>query len=62
MLIVFTPSGMERFFESFGALSVERANIETFTALGAEVGMGVSGPPLARTHPGRDESRDTAQS
>lgn len=62
MLIVFTPSGMERFFESFGALNVERASLESFTALGAEVGMGVSGPPLALTHPGRDASGTGGQS
>jgi quercetin dioxygenase-like cupin family protein len=62
MLIVFTPSGMERFFESFGALNVERANLESITALGAEVAMGVAGPPLARTHPARDESSAGSQS
>ena len=29
---------------------------------GAEAGMGVSGPPLALTHPGRDESGAGGQS
>lgn len=49
-LAVFTPAGMERFFESFGAVG-GGATPETFRRLGAEVGMEVVGPPLARSHP-----------
>ena len=53
MLIVFTPAGMERFFERFGELPAEQANMGAFATLGASVGMGVAGPPLAVTHPAR---------
>ena len=51
VLVIFTPSGMERFFERFGALPRDQANLEAFRAIGAEVGMAVVGPPLAVSHP-----------
>ena len=44
LLVLFTPAGMEPFFDAMGALtSVEPAD---FTRLGAGVGMTVVGPPL----------------
>jgi quercetin dioxygenase-like cupin family protein len=49
MLIHFTPSGMERFFDGFAAL--ERPGPEAFETLGAEAGMDVVGPPLAQSDP-----------
>jgi quercetin dioxygenase-like cupin family protein len=49
MLIHFSPSGMERFFESFAA--VEAPDAGAFARLGAEVGMDVVGPPLAESDP-----------
>lgn len=49
MLIHFTPSGMERFFEGFAAL--EAPGPAVFETLGAEVGMDVVGPPLAQSDP-----------
>ena len=49
MLIHFTPSGMERFFERFAAL--EAPGPGAFEAVGAEVGMDVVGPPLAESDP-----------
>jgi hypothetical protein len=49
MLIVFTPSGMERFFEGFAAL--EAPGPESFAEAGREVQMEVVGPPLAVSDP-----------
>jgi quercetin dioxygenase-like cupin family protein len=44
MLIHFTPSGMERFFDRFAAL--EAADSGAYSSIGAEVGMAIVGPPL----------------
>jgi quercetin dioxygenase-like cupin family protein len=49
MLIHFTPSGMERFFDGFAAL--ESPGSAAFETVGADVGMEVVGPPLARSDP-----------
>jgi quercetin dioxygenase-like cupin family protein len=49
MLIHFTPSGMERFFDGFAAL--ERPGPAAFETVGADVGMAVVGPPLAQSDP-----------
>lgn len=49
MLFHFTPSGMERFFDSFAAL--EAAGPTSFAEVGAEVGVAVVGPPLAQSDP-----------
>jgi quercetin dioxygenase-like cupin family protein len=49
MLIHFTPSGMERFFERFAAL--EAPGPGAFATVGAEVGVDVVGPPLAQSDP-----------
>jgi quercetin dioxygenase-like cupin family protein len=49
ILIHFTPSGMERFFEGFAAL--EAPGPAAFERVGAEVGMDVVGPPLAQSDP-----------
>ena len=44
LLVLFTPAGMEPFFDAMGALThVEPSD---FSRLGAEVGMTVLGPPL----------------
>jgi quercetin dioxygenase-like cupin family protein len=46
-LVIFTPSGMERFFER---MAVDASNVgdqALFAAFGREVGMDVVGPPLA---------------
>ncbi|HYP48684.1 MAG TPA: cupin domain-containing protein [Thermoleophilaceae bacterium] len=51
ILVLFTPAGMERFFERFAALPGGSAGPETFGELGREVGMDVVGPPLAVSHP-----------
>ena len=44
ILVLFTPSGMERFFDRFAAL--EAFDPSAFAAIGAGVGMNVTGPPL----------------
>jgi quercetin dioxygenase-like cupin family protein len=49
VLIHFTPSGMERFFDGFAAL--ETPGPAAFETVGAEVGMDVVGPPLAESDP-----------
>ncbi|MFL5782427.1 MAG: cupin domain-containing protein [Thermoleophilaceae bacterium] len=50
MLIHFTPSGMERFFDGVDAL--EAPGPDVFATLGAGVGMTVVGPPLAQLETG----------
>ena len=49
LLIHFSPSGMERFFEGFAAL--EAPDPGAFARVGAEVGMTVVGPALAQSDP-----------
>ena len=51
ILVIFTPSGMERFFDRFAELQPGESVAEAFRTLGAEVGMEVVGPPLAKSHP-----------
>jgi quercetin dioxygenase-like cupin family protein len=51
ILVIFTPSGMERFFDRFAALPEASAPGPAFAGIGREVGMEVVGPPLAVTHP-----------
>jgi quercetin dioxygenase-like cupin family protein len=49
MLVLFTPSGMERFFERFAALGIPGP--ETFREAAEGTGMEIVGPPLAVSHP-----------
>jgi quercetin dioxygenase-like cupin family protein len=51
IVVLFTPSGMERFFDRFAALPDGPVDPGAFASIGAEVGMEVLGPPLAATHP-----------
>jgi quercetin dioxygenase-like cupin family protein len=51
ILVLFTPSGMERFFERFADLPAGRFDPDSFRTAGAEAGMDVVGPPLAVSHP-----------
>jgi mannose-6-phosphate isomerase-like protein (cupin superfamily) len=46
ILVLFTPAGMERFFDRFAQLPAFDPG--AFRAIGAEVGMDVLGPPLAQ--------------
>ena len=51
LLVLFTPAGMERFFERFATIPAGRFDPESFRTAGAEAGMEVVGPPLAVSHP-----------
>jgi quercetin dioxygenase-like cupin family protein len=51
IIVMFTPSGMERFFDRFATLPAGPVDPRVFGRLGAEVGMDVVGPPMAATHP-----------
>lgn len=56
ILVLFTPSGMERFFDRFAQLPA--FDPSAFATIGSDVGMDVLGPPLesaattARSRPG----------
>jgi quercetin dioxygenase-like cupin family protein len=49
MFVIFTPSGMERFFDAFAAL--EAPDRDAFAQAGVDAGMSVVGPPLSESHP-----------
>lgn len=51
ILVLFTPAGMEPFFEAFASLDDGDHGPEEFDRLGAPCGMHVVGPPLAVSHP-----------
>jgi quercetin dioxygenase-like cupin family protein len=51
ILVIFTPAGMERFFDAFASLPHDGDPAEAFKSIGARVGMDVVGPPLAVSHP-----------
>jgi len=46
ILVLFTPSGMEGFFERFAAVKPEELGPEAFARAGEPVGMKIVGPPL----------------
>ena len=48
---MFTPAGMEPFFEGFSQVAADDVGPETFRQLGEPCGMQVVGPPLAVSHP-----------
>jgi quercetin dioxygenase-like cupin family protein len=51
ILVEFTPSGMEGFFDRFAELPAGPVDPGVFARLGAEAGMEVVGPPLAVSDP-----------
>jgi quercetin dioxygenase-like cupin family protein len=51
IIVMFTPSGMERFFDRFATLPAGPVDPDAFRSIGAGVGMDVVGPPMAATHP-----------
>jgi hypothetical protein len=51
IVVMFTPSGMEGFFDRFAELPAGPVDRAVFARLGAEAGMEVLGPPLAVSHP-----------
>jgi quercetin dioxygenase-like cupin family protein len=51
ILVMFSPAGMEPFFESFAQLDEGDQPQQQFALLGEPCGMHVVGPPLAVSHP-----------
>lgn len=51
IIVLFTPAGMEAFFDRFAELPAGAVDPDAFRRLGADVGMAVVGPPLAVTDP-----------
>lgn len=51
ILVLFTPSGMEGFFDRLAELPAEEVGPQVFGDLGREAGMEVLGPPLAVSDP-----------
>ena len=52
ILVIFTPAGMEPFFERFAELPKdEPIDPGVFARLGSEMGMQVVGPPLSASDP-----------
>jgi quercetin dioxygenase-like cupin family protein len=51
ILVMFTPAGMESFFDRFASLPQSADVPDAFRSIGAEVGMEVIGPPLAKSAP-----------
>jgi quercetin dioxygenase-like cupin family protein len=51
ILVLFTPAGMEGFFERFAAFPPGTVDPTAFQEAGRESGMTVLGPPLAVSHP-----------
>jgi quercetin dioxygenase-like cupin family protein len=49
IFVVFSPSGMEGFFDRFAEL--EEVDPAAFARLGRDVGMEIVGPPLGESHP-----------
>ncbi len=48
---MFTPAGMETFFDRFAALPGGSDVPQAFRSIGSQVGMDVVGPPLAASDP-----------
>ena len=51
ILVLFTPAGMEAFFDRFAELPPGSVDPGVFASLGSEAGMEVLGPPLAVSDP-----------
>lgn len=51
ILVMFTPAGMEAFFEAHAALPPGPVDPETYRAIAEAVGMSVAGPPLSVSDP-----------
>ncbi len=51
ILVMFTPAGMEAFFDRFAALPGGSDIPQAFRSIGGPVGMDVVGPPLAVSDP-----------
>jgi quercetin dioxygenase-like cupin family protein len=51
ILVLFSPAGMEGFFDRFAELPAGPVEPGVFATLGRDAGMEVLGPPLAVSHP-----------
>lgn len=51
LLVMFTPSGMERFFEEHAALPAGPADPDRYREIANNSWMDVLGPPLGQLHP-----------
>lgn len=51
MLVMFTPAGMERFFELHAALPDGPVDADAYRDIADRCWMTVTGPPLAQSHP-----------
>jgi hypothetical protein len=51
ILVLFSPAGMEAFFDRFSELPSGPVDPGVFASLGRDVGMEVLGPPLAVSDP-----------
>jgi quercetin dioxygenase-like cupin family protein len=51
IVVLFTPAGMESFFDRFAELPAGAVAPDVFGRLGADAGMTVLGPPLAVSDP-----------
>ena len=51
ILVLFSPAGMEAFFDRFSQLPSGPVDPGVFASLGRDVGMEVLGPPLAASDP-----------
>lgn len=51
ILVLFSPAGMEEFFDRFAKLPAGSVDPGAFAALGRDAGMTVLGPPLAVSDP-----------
>jgi mannose-6-phosphate isomerase-like protein (cupin superfamily) len=51
LLVMFAPSGMERFFEGLGSLPPGPVDPAVYRSIAAEAAMEVVGPPLAESDP-----------
>lgn len=51
ILVLFTPAGMEEFFDRFAELPAGPVGPDVFAELGRDVGLEVLGPPLTLSDP-----------
>jgi hypothetical protein len=56
--VMFTPAGMEQFFERFAVVVDRMTPDEAYRIIGREVGMKVIGPPLPDYRDGRLDRRE----
>lgn len=51
MLVIFTPAGLEAFFERVAAIPGDTDVLDAYRSVGRRFGVDVVGPPLANTEP-----------